>query len=73
MKKLSFLNGLILCLFIVVAMSCNKDKDEIQEAWKVEVEQVEDATSSYIDFQNATNSELIEVSNYGANMGRIQH
>lgn len=69
MKKLSFLNGLILSLFIVVAMSCNKDDDEPRAIWELEVEQVKDATSQFKDFQTATNAGLIDVSGYVPNMG----
>ena len=69
MKKISFLNLLILGLFIAATMSCNKDDEEPQEAWELEVEQVEEATSQFINFQTATNAGLIDVSGYVPNMG----
>ena len=70
MKKISCLNFIILSVIVIAVASCNKDDDQVQqEAWELEVEQVKLATAQFINFEEATNSGLIDVSGYVPNMG----
>lgn len=70
MKNLPYLNWLLLIVLGITIFSCKNDDDEPQlETWEMEVEQVKIATSQFINFEEATNNGLIDVSGYVPNMG----
>ena len=61
----------LLLLVIAITTSCSDD-DPVGpqlEAWEIEVNQLKDMTSQYLDFNVATNQGLIDVSGYVPNMG----
>ena len=71
MKNFSYLKGLIFVLIVMAVTSCGKDDDDSPalEIWETEVEQVKAATSQFINFGEAQNNGLIDVSGYVPNMG----
>ena len=69
MKNQTYLNGLLLIIFVSLAISCGKEDEEQQETWEIEVEQVRNATSQYTNHETATTNGLIDVSGYVPNMG----
>lgn len=68
MKNLSNLKSFLLILLITLAWSCGED-EEPKEIWEEEVEQIKDATSQYLNFENAMNDGLFDASGYVPNMG----
>lgn len=69
MKKISFLQCLIIFSLFFLSIGCSSDEDEQMEVWEIEVAQVTSATSKYANFQTATSEGLIDVSGYVPNMG----
>ncbi len=69
MKHLFCLKGLTLLLLTATLFSCDKGDDSVREMWEIEVEQVTDATSKYLEFQAAETDGLIDVSGFVPNMG----
>jgi len=73
MKIVSYLNRILFIMAIFAAISCSNDDDSDNspqlETWEIEVEKVKSATSQYLNFGEATNNGLIDVSGYVPNMG----
>ena len=72
MRNLPYFKSILLFIVVIAAvMSCDKDDDNEpqQEVWEMEVDQVKSATTQYTNFQEATNSGLVDVSGYVPNMG----
>jgi len=70
MKNFFYLKWIISSMLILTLISCSKDDDQPQqEMWEIEIDQVKNATSKFINFEEATNSGLIDVSGYVPNMG----
>ena len=72
MKLVSYLCRTLFILVIIAFISCSKDDDNNTtqlETWEVEVVKVKTATSQYLNFGEAANSGLIDVSGYVPNMG----
>ncbi len=71
MKTLNYLKGLSLIAAAIFIISCSNDDDNQPqlEAWEVEVNQLKNATSQFVDFNAAVDEGRIDVSGYVPNMG----